>query len=143
MGGYDFTFKAYLVGWTFTCYDGTKVKFSAVEFFANRDDKVPVWSGFLGWVDKIRNVVTYAASEKDAYPWMNEHWEGGINLSDKPEVPFIVHKTVITHIKRASRSRMDLEFLPKRLRNALRPEKERSVLPVIDETATLSDDSDL
>ena len=143
MGGYDFTFKAYLVGWDFMLSDGTKVKFSAVEFYAKKNDNKPLWSGFLGWVDKMQNVVTYAANYEDSFPWLEEHWEGGINLLDKPEVPFIVHKTVITHIKRASRSRMELEFLPKRLRNALRPEEERSVLPVIDETATLSDDSDL
>ena len=88
-------------------------------------------------------MVTYVANERDAYPWMNEHWEGGINLSDKQRARFIVHEAFKQHIKRQSRSRNDLEFLPKRLRVALSAEEERPVLPVSDETATLSDDGDL
>ena len=143
MGGYDFTYKAYLVGWDFMLSDGTKVKFSAVEFYAKKNDNKPLWSGFLGWVDKMQNVVTYAASEKDSYPWMNEHWEGGISLSDKQRARFIVHEAVTHHVKRESHSRNELEFLPKRLRVALNPEEERPVLPISDETATLGDDDDL
>ena len=143
MGGFDFTFKAYLIGWDFYCYDGTKVKFSAVEFFASREDKVPMWSGFLGWVKKLSNVVTYAVNEQDAIPWMQEHWRSGIKLSDKQRARFIVCEFFTQHIKRPSHSRNELEFLPKRLRVALNPEEERTVLPISDETATLGDDDDL
>ena len=102
-----------------------------------------MWSGFLGWVKKISNVVTYAVNEEDAIPWMQEHWRSGIKLSDKQRARFIVCEFVIQHIKRPSHSRNELEFLPKRLRVALNPEEERPVLPISDETATLGDDDDL
>ena len=92
---------------------------------------------------KISNVVTYAVNEEDAFPWMKEHWGSGIKLSDKQRARFIVNEAFTQHIKRPSHSRNELEFLPKRLRVALSAEEERPVLPVSDETATLSDDGDL
>ena len=138
MGGHDFTFKAYLVGWTFFCCDGTRVKFSGVEFFAKRNDKEPLWSGFLGWVDRLQNVVTYAANEVEAKAWMHDNWKG-IKLPDKHRARWIVHEAVQYHLKRENEAGEPIEFLPRRSRVALNPEEERPALPVSDSVATLSD----
>ena len=118
MGGYDFTLKAYLVGWTFYCKDGTTVNFTAVEFFANRYDKEPLWSGFLGWVDRLQNVVTYAANWIEAAMWMDENAEG-IKLPDKHRARWILHEVFHCRLKLYNEEGEPVAFLPKSIEKNL------------------------